>query len=397
MLTFNHHKGMYQPAPDPTIVPAISRKQALEPFAPFKHYEYVPKMSNWLDDSSSNSTTSVAHMDDLRSVNPQAAPNVAAWAKKLPISENRSTETTVTPSQELLGWPQVQPSGVVAGSTAYGSAIDLAGLDFTDGKEDEELADGKENEDLSDREKTEDLIDLSPTQDSLPTPLIAIWERESRVFHSTMRQQAPSQKRTHEEQDEEMIGKISNKLVSYVEPLRIFQGEVTLKAQLVRLVVTNMHISHVGISDNDSERAAIAKTVQEHERILDGLPDNSATKSTSVISYHGGDMNYIAEIYKTPLDSSPMWEPQSKRVFYEFRCTTMNQETRKKTPFIIEVDAESFAYHAYMEGKGARAGSVLVHCMKREFDVQFDVNNAVDLTKICGGFASELVSSLAVR
>lgn len=406
MMTFNHHQGVYQPAPDPTINPAISRKEALELFAPFKQYEYAPKRSTWLDDSSSNSTTSVTHMDGISSVNPQAAPNVAAWAKKLPASEDRSAEATPAPHQELISWSQTQPSSEVTGSVAYEPAVNmLAGLDFTDrkeneditgGKEGEDPADGKGSKDLSDGNESEDLIELSPTKDSLPTPLIAAGVSDNRVFHSTMRQKAPSRKQPHEEQDEELIGKISNKLVSYVEPLRIFQGEVTLKAHLIRLVVTNLHISQVSISTDHSERAAVAKTVQEQERLLDGLPDE-AILTTNAISYYGGDMNYIAGMYKTPLDSSRMWEPKSKRVFYEFRCATTNQETKKKTHFVIEVDAGSMVYHAYMDGRAARSGSVLAHCMKREYDVQFDVNNAVDLTKICGGFASELVSSLTVR
>lgn len=398
MMPFNYHQGVYQPAPDPTIVPMISRKEALELFAPFKQYDYVPKMSNWLDDNSSNSTTSVAHLDGLYSVNPQAAPNVAAWAKKLPVSEDRSNEATLVPRQELISWSQAQPSEEATGSTAYESAISLlAGLEFTERKENMGLIERKESEDLSDGEESEDLIDLSPTEDPLPTPLIHKCESGGRVSYSTMRQKAPSRKQPQGGQDEEMIDKISNKLVSYVEPLRIFQGNVTLKAQLVRFVLNNMHISKVSISDNQSERAAMAKTAHEQEKTLDDLPDQPGMIITNIISYRGGDMNYVAGMYKTPLDPSPMWEPKSKRVFYEFRCMTTNQETRKNTRFIIEVDAEGFTYHAYMEGKAARAGSVFVHCMKRDFDVQFDVNSAVDLSSICGGFASELISSLAVR
>ncbi|KAK7969291.1 hypothetical protein PG988_008364 [Apiospora saccharicola] len=263
-----------------------------------------------------------------------------------------------------------------------------------------------------------DLMSFSPEKGSVPAsvswllpPLapgkqIVDGEQKSRRFHATMDQRAPS-KRSQNRQAQssttqkpdpnpEVIGKVSNKLVKILEPLRMFQGAVSLKAELGRFIFTNVNYAHISLP-HDGRGTPRRKSPADMETSLDRHSDDRALIFTKIISLSGGDMNYIDDLREPGDASSPMWKPSRKSVIYEFRCLTSTVDKKSRACFIVDVNAEDFSFQLRPDPKDSSQGGVFMHCLGRTFDIQFTVDTAPYLSDTSRAFAQELVDSLTVK
>ncbi|KAK8083491.1 hypothetical protein PG996_002272 [Apiospora saccharicola] len=416
---YDYASSDYQSTPLPPISPAFEKSTAAAAFIPFKGYTYLTKTSTWVPDDSSahNSQPLSGVLADFSNVNPQAAPGVVPWVKKTALENDRDeylpdpTNNSLHPPQEMKrgGAHGIDPLGTHSSMTASPKTTNASSLqkkaplrDLLDSP----VRAGQVGLGLHPSDDSNaDLMSFSPEKGSVPAsvswllpPLapgkqIVDGEQKSRRFHATMDQRAPS-KRSQNRQAQssttqkpdpnpEVIGKVSNKLVKILEPLRMFQGAVSLKAELA------CHMM--------AEGPPRRKSPADMETSLDRHSDDRALIFTKIISLSGGDMNYIGDLREPGDASSPMWKPSRKSVIYEFRCLTSTVDKKSRACFIVDVNAEDFSFQLRPDPKDSSQGGVFMHCLGRTFDIQFTVDTAPYLSDTSRAFAQELVDSLTVK
>ncbi|RYP49966.1 hypothetical protein DL768_004401 [Monosporascus sp. mg162] len=275
------------------------------------------------------------------------------------------------------------------------------------------------------------LIDLTIAED----------EKESREFHSTMRQKAGSRAQGVTERltkpstpgpavsqggpgkpgprgpgtpkyrgprhcaemfggrqnpDPQLLTDINEKLVRVLEPLRVWRGRLSLRVDIGRFCFTKIAPAHVQLPGPNA-------TVQRHEpstlkQALD--THHIGPKSllfTRILSTEGGDANFIAHLKEAegPAEGSRMWRPDlhGRRVVYEIPCRarTPNGETFS---FIIEVDGDDFSYNVRQVDHNPI--QLFVHCVKRSWDFQLTLSATPNTDKIRDTFAKDVVDSLRI-
>ncbi|KAK7952405.1 uncharacterized protein PG986_008133 [Apiospora aurea] len=429
--------------PQSNIAPVFEKSKAASAFIPFKGYRYSAKTSTWVPDdlSATASQPSSAVVADFSSVNPQLAPNVAPWAEKIVLANGRDENSpmpTNNPSQTSQGpnsrgeakWGgahQIDPFSTHSSVTASPETTNASSLqkkaplrdllESSPMRTPQHAGLDKANICLY-SEGDKRLISLSPEKDSaaahvswrmqplLPSTRIIDGEQQSREFHVTMEQRAPSKKPPHRQTQSstaqrpdpspDVIGKVSNKLVKILEPLRMFQGAVSLKAELGRFIFTNMNPAHVSLP-HDVTGPPRYKSPDEMEMSLERHSNTQALLFTRVISLSGGDMNYIADLREPGDESSRVWTPSRRSVIYEFRCQTSTVDKKSRNYFIVDVNSENFSFRLRPDPAEGSKGGAFMHCLGRTFDIQFTVDTAPNLTEDCSYFAQELVESLTVK
>ncbi|KAK8032824.1 hypothetical protein PG991_002222 [Apiospora marii] len=429
---YNYASKDYQSTPHSSIAPAFEKSKAASVFLPFKGYSYTAKTSTWIPDDSSahHSQLASAVLADFSNVNPQAAPGVAPWAKKTALESGRDedypglTNDSLHPPQEakLGGAHEIDPFGTHSSMTASPQTTNASSLQIKANPRDlldspvRAGQDGLGHHPLNDSQAS--LVSFSPEKGSEPAvvswsmaPLAPVrrivdGEQKSREFHATMDQRAPSrrsksrstQSSTAQKPDPnpEVIGKVSNKLVKILEPLRMFQGTISLKAELGRFIFINVNHAHISLphGGNGPPRR---KSPDEMETGLGGHSEYKAPIFTRVVSLSGGDMNYINDLREPGDASSRTWKPLRKSVIYEFRCKTSTVGKKSRACFIIDVNAEDFSFRIRPDPKDGSQCGVFMHCLSRTFDIQFTVETAPYLPETCRAFAQELVDSLTVK
>lgn len=265
---------------------------------------------------------------------------------------------------------------------------------------------------------TEDLMSFedSPSKRPLDPPLQNMNKEQHPKYHRTMNQQAGSRRRkanrssvstAHREvppgyeateavrpdPSPEMLNQISDKLMIIFEPLRIFQGTVSLKAEIGRFIFTKVHASHISIPG--SVTPVHDKAIDAMEALLDrGHSTGHEPFFATTISTNGGDADYLASLKDPRRKAMNMWTRKSRRVIYEFHCIAVTLSGRKHT-FALEINGETFDHR--VRPMKTDEGKVFMQCTRRIFDVQVTVDAAQDLDEYCGGFAKEVVSSLEVE
>ncbi|KAK8140498.1 hypothetical protein PG984_000564 [Apiospora sp. TS-2023a] len=390
------------------------------------------RTSTWVPDDSSahNSQPLSGVLADFSNVNPQAAPGVVPWVKKTALENGRDeyppdpTNNSLYPPQEMKrgGAHGIDPFGTHSSMTASPKTTNASSLqkkaplrDLLDSP----VRVGQDGLGFHPSDGNHaDLMSFSPEKSSAPAsvswampPLapgkrIVDGEQKSRTFHATMYQQAPSRRSQNRQAQSsstqkpdpnpEVIGKVSNKLVKILEPLRMFQGAVSLKAELGRFIFTNVNSAHISLP-HDGRGTPRRKSPADMETSLDRHSDDRALIFTRIISLSGGDMNYIGDLREPGDASSFMWKPSRKSVIYEFRCLTSTVDKKSRACFIVDVNAEDFSFRLRPDPKDSSQGGVFMHCLDRTFDIQFTVDTAPYMSDTCRAFAQELVDSLTVK
>lgn len=422
----------YQSTPHSSIAPLFEKSKAGSTFLPFKGYSYSAKASTWVPDDSSThqSQPGSAVLADFSHVNPQAAPGVAPWAKKTALESGIDeyslglTDNSLHSLQEarLGGAHGIDPFSTHSSITASPKTTNASSLERKPPPRDLLNSPVRAGQDRPSHQPSNDghanLVSLSPEKGS--EPVAVLWsmaplapekrimegEQKSRMFHATMDQRAPS-RRSHNrptqssttqkpDPNPEVIGKVSNKLAKILEPLRMFQGAVSLKAELGRFIITNVHSAHISLphGGNGPPRR---KSPDEMETSLDRHSDDGALIFTRIVSLSGGDMNHIGDLREPGDASSRVWKPLRKSVVYEFRCLTSTVDKKSKACFTVDVNAEDFSFRLRPDPKDGSRGGVFMHCLSRTFDIQFTIDTAPYLPETCRAFAKELVDSLTVK
>ncbi|KAK6842682.1 hypothetical protein PG987_003542 [Apiospora arundinis] len=378
-LLYNGASGGYQSVPQ-RITPAIEKSKATSAFAPFKGHKYVPKVSTSVPDkvSASGSRPSSAVQADLSGVNPQAAPNVARWAKNTalvtsstktaprPMDEpsQQSQDPTLQANENWGGAHEIDPFGTHSSVTASPETTNASSL--------------QNNAPPRDLLSSPTPIPRRAGAGNLDTPPSNDGESELISFSPT---------KSYE-------GKVSNKLAKILEPLRMFQGRISLKAELGRFVLTAVNAAHISLP-GDSHQIPRLKSPDEMEDMLERHSNDLIF--TSIVSLSGGDMNHIAGLTE-PGDAAATltWTPSRNSVLYEFLCATSTEDKKSRNRFVVEVNSEDFTYRVRTDIQESSNGCVFMHCLGRTFDIQFTVETTPNLSEHCEYFAEELVQSLTV-
>ncbi|KAK8020250.1 hypothetical protein PG990_005388 [Apiospora arundinis] len=378
-LLYNGASGGYQSVPQ-RITPAIEKSKATSAFAPFKGHKYVPKLSTSVPDkvSASGSRPSSAVQADLSGVNPQAAPNVARWAKNTalvtsstktaprPMDEpsQQSQDPTLQANENWGGAHEIDPFGTHSSVTASPETTNASSL--------------QNNAPPRDLLSSPTPIPRRAGAGNLDTPPSNDGESDLISFSPT---------KSYE-------GKVSNKLAKILEPLRMFQGRISLKAELGRFVLTAVNAAHISLP-GDSHQIPRLKSPDEMEDMLERHSNDLIF--TSIVSLSGGDMNHIAGLTE-PGDAAATltWTPSRNSVLYEFLCATSTEDKKSRNRFVVEVNSEDFTYRVRTDIQESSNGCVFMHCLGRTFDIQFTVETTPNLSEHCEYFAEELVQSLTV-
>ncbi|KAI1852363.1 hypothetical protein JX266_002541 [Neoarthrinium moseri] len=255
------------------------------------------------------------------------------------------------------------------------------------------------------REEPHDLLSFSPHETVLlarplsPIRVVSPVEKEPRQYHQTMKQKAASKT-----QDREMEGgsapyidsaaqkKIKGSLYQIFAPLRIYQGSVTLKAELGRLWFTKINYQHMTIPKEP--RGPRTLSVREMEDRLGKHTQPRDLYFSDIVSLRGEDMNYLSNLVKSKDTYSDMWQRSKRRAFYEFWCMTTG-DYGVKHYFVLEIDAHDFSYK--LRKADTKQSNIYVHCTQRDFDLRLVVDALPDIEKNCMSFAKEVVASLEVK
>jgi hypothetical protein len=298
----------------------------------------------------------------------------------------------------------------------------------------------------SNEKESEDLLSSSPEKPQLsmapliPTPRIASGEQHSRLYHSTMNQrsspraaqqshrgsephsnqsssaanaQAGSQPVQRNSPQSDLTGifeqgytallpqmsetqdpvtmKVYEHMSTILEPLRLFQGSVSLKAEIGRFILTKINRKHVNMPDSSRYNG---NSIEAMEKYLERHTDTRGLFFTKIFTLSGGDADYMVNMSPIGNSSLKMWLPKKKEVFYEFWCMTMGESGRKHY-FFLDINADNFSYN--LRAQDTKTSRVSVHCTKRLFDFRLMVESAHDIEENCGNFAREVVASLKVQ
>ncbi|CAJ2512785.1 Uu.00g009040.m01.CDS01 [Anthostomella pinea] len=243
------------------------------------------------------------------------------------------------------------------------------------------------------------LIELSPAR--VQPKLLRDDERSSRSFYDTMRQTAGSRRMGDnkiQDPEPQLMQTMNEKLVRLMSVLRMFPGDISLKAELGRFCFTKIDPSYVQLP-NQSTRGR-----QHALSVLEGSINRQHTNAkqvlfTKILSTHGGDANLIAQLTEPNAqpESEPtrMWSPlpDSRRTVYEIPCESITK-SGLPFPFIIDVNGDDFTFRIRQALPDNH--SLAVHCTKRVWDFRLLLSSSQNLEKIYGNFARDLVRSLRV-
>ncbi|KAI1817872.1 hypothetical protein GGS20DRAFT_459292 [Poronia punctata] len=219
-------------------------------------------------------------------------------------------------------------------------------------------------------------------------------ERESRSFHTTMRQKTASRamaRNVFPDFHPDMMVSIKKSLRTLMAPLPMLPGRIDVRVELGRFCFLNVKKSQVQKPDESDE--------EKHyplDRILQKLnkrhQSNHNIYFTQIMTCFGADANYICHLNGD--DGKSMWHRSltGRSSVYEFICrTTVKGEDFN---FIVDIDAMKFTTH--IRHFRPDQSCFAVHCTKRAWDFRLVLSTSEDLDRVCGRFAVDLLSSLRV-
>ncbi|KAI0007063.1 hypothetical protein F4779DRAFT_619945 [Xylariaceae sp. FL0662B] len=244
------------------------------------------------------------------------------------------------------------------------------------------------------------LEELQPTSDTSVNirdgealPRLAINESRPVIRRSTMRQKAGSRS-VHSDaptdSDPQLVQAMGKRLTQIMNPLKLFAGEVVLKAEFGRFCLTKINQAHVQLQGKDDQ--ARMMPIQTMKEALDRRHTSPGdVMFTNILTANGADMNYLSFIEDE--DGKRMWSPGTRRTIYEIRCRARTKEGESYT-FFIEIDGDGFTYR--VRPATPEACILFVHCPKRSWDFQVKLSMFQNLGESFGAFAKDLVDSMCV-
>ncbi|KAI5865194.1 hypothetical protein GGS23DRAFT_414036 [Durotheca rogersii] len=226
-------------------------------------------------------------------------------------------------------------------------------------------------------------------------------EEGSPIFRSTMRQQAgsrpipgsASQGRPGVEPrgpGTSFVETINEKLINIMNTLRLYAGNVTLKAELGRLCATRVDTNLVQRQDRQSGDQV--KSLQVIKEVL----DKSHVKPrdimfTNILTTEGADADYLARI--TNQFGDKIWSSVSRHTVYEVYCYAQATDGRPYR-FAVEIDGRGFT--SQVKPIVPEPDFLFIHCPKRSWDFQITLKKCKDLGKQYRNFADDLVDCMQV-
>ncbi|KAL3417578.1 hypothetical protein PVAG01_10588 [Phlyctema vagabunda] len=229
-------------------------------------------------------------------------------------------------------------------------------------------------------------------------------EVATRTFHSTMDQKKPrpststtkttlKQKATaHLERPDDVPRQVStfsahvdplpefsrtteNSIYNMLERLRGFQGELTVNAELGRIIMRKLKTRDI------TEKKSTPRTITAEDLHRDLLAtkhdprDGPFIRFTNILTTLPADIDLLVAMQDS--DRYDLWnkQPATWDVVYELDCTVV--EHGIKTPFTIKIDAEKFTYTLV---KKLDLAAIFIHCVKRNWDVQVTATGSVPMS-----------------
>lgn len=226
-------------------------------------------------------------------------------------------------------------------------------------------------------------------------------EVESREYHTTMRQKAS---RGQWDGDRFIPPPLPNYLIkpfidqleastlNILDTMRSWPGEVKLVAQFGRAWVSRY--SHRQFASDSAHMPWIDanKFSKKLLEIDNGWP---IIDMTDLLTTLPADIQYLIDL--AMLKGNPYWNPRPMwSISYQFQCRDLNPNspTYLNERFMLEIDAESFAYKVHTLPQ--RFGDCYVHCMKRNWDYRISGIGTKDLASEYGSFAENLIKTLYI-
>ncbi|KAI2621214.1 hypothetical protein GGR54DRAFT_600582 [Hypoxylon sp. NC1633] len=183
---------------------------------------------------------------------------------------------------------------------------------------------------------------------------------------------------------------VSQKVHQMMDSLQIYNGIVTLKAELGRICLTNVDDRCV------YEPGRKVKGLDQPLKVIEACLDRYHGASgnllfTNLVSTQTGDARYVEAMELT--SGTRMWRGSIRDTVYEIICSALTKEN-KRSEFVVEVNDEDFSYRVYQSP--GDSNYVNVHCPQRTWDFRVALHKSQDLESYCGDFAKDLISSLRV-
>ncbi|KAI1077073.1 hypothetical protein F5B20DRAFT_553128 [Whalleya microplaca] len=219
------------------------------------------------------------------------------------------------------------------------------------------------------------------------------------VRRSTMKQQAGSNPILSaqpivtdgpRDQYSEMVQVIGERLTQIMGTLKVFTGEVALKAEIGRFCLTDINQDYVQLQGKGAQARVmpmkIIKKALDRRHVSPG-----DVMFTNILTANGADMNYLSYIEE---DGKRIWLPENRRTIYEIRCRAQTKEGEVYA-FVVEIDGDRFTHR--VKPATSEACVFFVHCPKRSWDFQVKLSMSQDLEDSFGTFARDLVDSMSVK
>lgn len=374
--------------------PVITKEQIQSPFDYFKNDIIVEKRQTWTDLHQVSDILIDLDAEPLQQAGQQTSPQSQKWAELVSQFGLMALDSVSEPSVTTPAKPPPPES-----TTDSSLHVCSATTDFLDLGTSNQTADG-----FNEASTQVDLLTSSPVKSTLKSEGVLVPTKvDSHLSFSPQQPFVPGMASSAQDMQTKGLETNTNvditvaarqKIIAGIsqmlDPLRLYQGSIVLKAEIGRIWFTNVNWQHIGIPG--LKQHSRAKDVESMEVALQSHCATRDLHFNNILTLEGGDINHITNL-KEPGGKQRMWVPDSRRSFYEFWCQTKSH-SGKKTYFILEIDAASFTY----EIRKADAGesNIFVHCAKHDFDFRFVVEVAPDIKKSCEAFAREVVASLQV-
>ncbi|KAI0597761.1 hypothetical protein F4775DRAFT_558487 [Biscogniauxia sp. FL1348] len=215
-------------------------------------------------------------------------------------------------------------------------------------------------------------------------------EMGSRLFHSTMRQQASSQNGSLQTPQLGLMQTLNEKLVNMMRSLEIIPGQISLKVDLGRFCFTKINPMHVQLPD--SEVPPRHHTLHELQESLNKRHITSKdVLFTKILTTHGGEANFIAKMKSS--SGQEKWCLHSRRTIYEVMCMA-TVEDHTVYSFVIDIDGTTFEHNIRQADQDSF--SLAVHVMEHSWDFRISLASSPDLDKYFGSLAKDLVYSARI-
>ncbi|ETS87354.1 hypothetical protein PFICI_01182 [Pestalotiopsis fici W106-1] len=356
--------------------PVISRELVERSFEYFKDHRVTEKRQTWLDLAQATDNLIDTIVEPVQQPDHQTSPGVYEWtdlvsqfgSMSLATSSEVSVPTPVTGATE----PQEKAS------------------------EDEQV-DLLTSSPLKNKQNVDGVLIPTRTyrqQEQIPRQPVAIRQDLStdrpRRDATLSRSKTKSPQATTGDVVVAARDRIIDSIPKMLEPLRLYQGSVILKAEIGRIWFTNVNWQHIGIPG--LKQHSRARDVASMEAALESHCSARDLYFNNIVTTQGGDANHIANL-PGPGGNGRMWVPGSGRTFYEFWCTTKNL-SGSKTYFVLEIDAIDFTHEIRKADPGET--NIYVHCAKRDFDFRVVIEATPAIKESYEPFAQEVVASLQV-